>query len=195
MKRGDFRMSGGHGHLDASNKKIALLIAVLALALSLAETFAKSSQTGAISNNVEASNLWAFFQAKTIRMTVVRTAVEEVELGLPAVTDAASRSTVEKRLDGWKKTAARYDSEPETGEGRKELMARALAAEKKRDRSLEKYHHFEVSSAAFQIAIVLASATVITGFAFLTWMAIGLGAIGAFFFGVGALAPSAIHLL
>lgn len=187
-------MSGGHGHLDASNKKVALLIAVFALALSLAETFAKSSQTGAISYNVEASNLWSFFQAKTIRMTVVRTAVEEVELGLAAVTDAAARSAVEKRLDGWKKTAARYDSEPETGEGRKELMARALAAEKKRGRSLEQYHHFEVSSAAFQIAIVLASATVITGFAFLTWMAGGLGLIGAFFFGVGALAPSAIHL-
>ena len=114
---------------------------------------------------------------------LAQNAPERVDLG-----------AVEKRLDGWKKTAARYDSEPETGEGRKELMARALVAEKKRDRSLEQYHHFEVSSAAFQIAIVLASATVITGFAFLTWMAAGLGLIGAFFFGVGALAPSAIHL-
>ena len=58
--------------------------------------------------------------------------------------------------------AARYDSEPETGEGRKELMSRAIAAEADRDRRLGAYHLFEFSSAAFQIAIVLASASVIT---------------------------------
>ena len=66
----------GHGHIDPSNKKIALLIAILALILAFSETLAKSSQTTALSYNIEASNLWSFFQAKTIRMTTVRTAVE-----------------------------------------------------------------------------------------------------------------------
>src|SRR4051794_28980426 len=71
-------MSGahGHGHADGDNKKIALLISVLALFLALAETMAKGAQTNALSYNVEASNLWAFFQAKTVRQTVVRTAGE-----------------------------------------------------------------------------------------------------------------------
>ncbi len=59
-------MSGGHGHgaVEGSNKAIALLISVLALFLAFAETLGKSAQTDAISQNVEASNLWAFFQAK-----------------------------------------------------------------------------------------------------------------------------------
>src|SRR5215217_6837967 len=59
-------MSGahGHGHVEGENKKIALLIAVLALFLALAETMAKGAQTSGLSYNVEASNLWAFFQAK-----------------------------------------------------------------------------------------------------------------------------------
>jgi hypothetical protein len=64
-------MSGahGHGHVEG-NKKIALLISVLALFLALVETMAKGAQTNALSYNIEASNLWSFFQAKTIRQTV-----------------------------------------------------------------------------------------------------------------------------
>src|SRR3954471_22665608 len=69
---------------------------------------------------------------------------------------------VVKRTDTWAKTVARWESEPEAGEGRKELIARAKAVEEKHDTATAKHHHYEVSSAAFQIAIVLASATVIT---------------------------------
>ena len=51
----------------AANRKIALLISVIALFLALAEMFGKSSQTEGISLNIKASDTWNFFQAKTIR--------------------------------------------------------------------------------------------------------------------------------
>ena len=60
-------MSDGHGHVDGSNKKIALLVAVLAAALAICEMGAKSSQTQALTTHIEASNFWQFFQARTIR--------------------------------------------------------------------------------------------------------------------------------
>jgi hypothetical protein len=190
---GEF-MSGAHTHIEGSNKNIALLIAVLALFLALAETLAKGAQTDALSYNVEASNLWAFFQAKTIRQTVVRTAGEQLDLERARNPEAAAADAVAKRADAWAKTIARWESEPETGEGRKELTARAKAAETKRDTALARYHHYEISSAAFQIAIVLASATVITGAVVLTWLSIGLGLIGLVFTGIGLMAPHAVHL-
>ena len=71
-------------HASGSNKKIALLIAVIALFLALSETLGKGAQTESISKNVEASNLWAFFQAKSIRRTVVQTAAEQAKLSLGA---------------------------------------------------------------------------------------------------------------
>src|SRR5919205_1831508 len=175
-----------HAHLDPSNKKVALLIAVLALLLALSETFGQSAQTDALSKNIEASNLWSFFQAKTIRLTTVRTAAEEAELQLASAT-GDTKAAIAKRVDEWRKTAARYESEPETQEGRKELAARAKAAEAKRDRSLAQYHHFETASAALQIAIVLASAEVITGVTALVWAAGGLGLIGLVFTLIGFL--------
>jgi hypothetical protein len=192
-------MSGAHGHghieVEGNNKRIALLISVLALFLALVETMAKGAQTDALSYNIEASNLWSFFQAKTIRQTVVRTAGEMVDLNRAPQVDPEATDAVAKRTDTWAKTVARWESEPETGEGRKELIARAKAAEEKRDTATAKHHHYEISSAAFQIAIVLASATVITGAIALTWLSIGLGVVGLIFAGIGLLAPHAVHLL
>jgi hypothetical protein len=194
-------MSEAHEHAEhvehaaLSNKKVAMLIAVLALFLAFSETLGKSAQTEAISANVESSNLWAFFQAKTIRMTQVRTAAEELTLTADAATDPATKAAMAKQIDAWKKTAARYDTEPETNEGRKELSARAKHAEEERDLAMARYHHYELASAAFQIGIVLASGTVITGMVALAWLAGLLGLIGIGFTAIGLYAPFAVHLL
>jgi len=182
-------MSAGHGHVDAhgGNKRVALLISVLALVLAFAETLGKAAQTTATAANIEASNLWAFFQAKTIRQTTLRTAAEQVEA---ANAGEAAKTQVAK----WKETAERYQTEPETGEGRKELAARAKAAEQKRDRSMSAYHHYEVASAAVQIAIVLASASIITTMPVLVWLAGALGLAGIAFCVIGFWFPAAVHL-
>src|SRR5262245_53539864 len=144
------------GHAAGHNKQIALLIAVLALFLAFSETLGKSAQTEGIGYNVEASNLWAFFQAKTIRRTLVEASAEGLKLSADATTDAAVKAAMAKQIDDWRKAGARYRSEPETREGSVELAARAKEAEKKRDTSLARYHHYEFASAAFQIGIVLA---------------------------------------
>jgi len=196
----EHRMEHEHGHgeqhgIEGRNKKIALLIAVLALFLSFSETLGKSAQTEAISANVEASNLWAFFQAKTIRRTLVETAAQAMAIEASTSTDEASKAPRAKQVDAWQKTAARYRSEPETREGSVELAERAKEAEHKRDTSLAKYHHYEVASAAFQIGIVLASAAVITGMIALTWIAGALGLAGLVFMGIALFAPHAVHLM
>jgi hypothetical protein len=181
-------------HISASNKKIALLISVLALFLAFSETLGKAAQTDAISLNVEASNLWAFFQAKTIRMTAVRTAAEGLEIDRNAATDPGLKDAMTRRIEGWQQTARRYDDEPETQEGRKQLAERAKQAEKKRDINMAKYHHYEIASAAFQIGIVLASAAVITSMIVLAYIAGAIGVVGLAFMGIGLLAPTAVHL-
>jgi hypothetical protein len=181
-----------HGHGSSANKKIALLIAVLALFLAFSETLGKSAQTNAISKNVEASNLWAFFQAKSIRRTVVQTAAEEMKIYGTILPDA-QKAAAAKQQDDWQKTAARYRSEPETGEGTEQLASRAKHAGEERDHSLAKYHNFELASAAFQVAIVLASATIITGMMVLAWLAGVLGLGGLALMTIGVAAPHLIH--
>src|SRR5205809_3374026 len=129
-------MSAGHGPSEhGGNKGVALLISVLALVLAFSETLGKGAQTSALAHNIEASNLWAFFQAKTIRQTVLRTAAEQT-----AVSNSSESS--KKQVETWRKTADRYQSEPETGEGREQLAARAKEAEKRRETAASAYHNF-----------------------------------------------------
>jgi hypothetical protein len=182
-------------HASGSNKKIALLIAVIALFLALSETLGKGAQTESISKNVESSNLWAFFQAKSIRRTVVQATSDQARLSLGLMGDAAAKEALSKQIEEWKKTAERYRSEPSTGEGQDQLAERAKHAEEERDLAMAKYHHFEVASAAFQIGIVLASATIITGMIVLAWVSGFLALTGIAFTAIGLFAPHAIHLM
>jgi ABC-type nickel/cobalt efflux system permease component RcnA len=189
---------GGHGGHDSQNKKIALVIAVLALFLAFSETLGKSAQTSALNFQIEASNLWNFFQAKNIRRTTTLVAAESAKIDAGTTSDEARKAALAKQIDDWNKTAARYRSEPEAGggkgEGTVELARRAKEMENERDTALNKYHSFEFASAALQIGIVLCSAAVITSMLVLVWIAGGLGVLGLAFMAMGLFFPH-VHLL
>lgn len=182
-------------HATHSNRNIALLIAIIALFLALSEMLGKGAQTEAIAKNVEASNLWAFFQAKSIRRTQIQTAAEQGRLTFAATSDEAAKAALAKQIETWEKTAARYRSEPETGEGTEQLAKRAKEAEHARDEATDKYHHYEYASAMFQIAIVLASATIITGMIWLAWASGLLMLAGIVMTWAGLFWPHLLHAL
>ena len=104
-----------HGHgggrkktlIDSLNKKIALLISVLALFLAFAETLGKSSQTEGISLNIRASDTWNFFQAKTIRQTTLRTAAEALAVEVATRPDDAYKAAMTKQVEAWNATVKR----------------------------------------------------------------------------------------
>jgi len=177
------------------SKKIALLISVLALFLAFSETLGKSSQTAAITYNVATNDLWAFYQAKHIRGTILRTAAEQLQVTADAATAPDVKAKIGKIIDGWRKTADRYDDDPQQKEGRKQLAERAKEAEHKRELTLARYHQYEFASAAFQIGIVLASAEVITNIVALGWLSGLVGVFGLGFMALGLWAPHALDFL
>src|SRR6476469_9571493 len=80
------------------NKKIALIISVLALFLAFSETFGKSAQTAALNFQIEASNLWNFFQAKNIRRTAILVASESAKIDLALASDDARKAALTKQI-------------------------------------------------------------------------------------------------
>jgi hypothetical protein len=189
---------GAHGGDNADkslsqNRKIALLIAVIALFLAVCETMGKSAQTLGIELNIKASDSWNFFQAKTVRQTSLRTAAEAMTLQLPTAPNEQARAAMAAQIDKWKATVTRYDSDPKEQDGRKELRALAEKYEHERDVAMARYHNYEFGSAAFQIGIVLASAAVITGTMALAFGSIGLGIVGLGFMALGLFAPHVPH--
>lgn len=182
----------GTESISSGNKRIALLIAVLALMLAFSEIGGKNAEQESIAKNIEASNLWSFFQAKTIRGTTLRTAAEAMETDLAGVAEPAARERMQKRIDGWRQVIARYESEPETGEGRKELLARAKAAEAQRDIAAARDDKYDIVSGLLQIAIVISSAAIITGVTLLAFTGAGLGILGFGLMLVAQFAPTAL---
>ena len=132
---------------------------------------------------------FAVIEAEAARQT----AAEQARLGV-TIPDDATKAAVQKQIDDWQKTAARYRSEPETGEGTEQLSERAKHADEERDLATAKYHHFELASAAFQIAIVLASATIITGMIALAWISGLLTLAGIGFVTLGVFVPHLLNL-
>ena len=155
----------GDGSSKQRERLIAVYIAILAVALSICSVGGGNATKDATARNIEASNAWAFFQAKNIRRNDVRIEISDLELRLatePTLSDAA-KTAIEDKLKQYREQEARLTSEPETGEGVKELMAKGKALETQRDRAMRKDPYFDYGQALLQIAIVLASVAIITG--------------------------------
>ena len=148
-------------HEGGHNKQIALIISVLALFLAFSETFGKSSQTAALNFQIEASNLWNFFQAKNIRRTaiIVATRGGQDRIRRPRrMPRKAAIAEADRRMEQDRGAlSVRAGGRRRQGRGHASSYARRAAEmEKERDLQLNKYHNFEFASAAFQIGIVLA---------------------------------------
>jgi len=182
-------------HAEFFNKRIALIIAILALFLSFSETLGKGAQTEATAKNIQAADLWAFYQAKDIRRTVVTALADQTGLLAASQTDPTAKAAFDKQIETWRQAAEHYESDPKAGNGRKELEEKAKDAEAERDLSMAKYHHYELASAAFQVGIVLASAGVITGMVVLAWFAGALGLLGVALTFLGIYAPHAVPFI
>jgi hypothetical protein len=125
----------------------------------------------------------------------VNAAADQTALLVAGIAEPTAKDAAEKQIEAWRKTAARYESDPKTGEGRKELAERARTLEEERDLAMARYHHYELASAAFQVGIVLASAAVITEMMALAWFSGVLGLAGLALLGFGLFAPHAVLFL
>jgi len=158
----------------------ALLVSILAMVLALNNLGGSNTGKEATMNNILASNTYSFFQAKSIRQTEYKLAADRIEMQL--ITDKPSGSAkelLENKLADYKKTIQRYDSDPETGEGRKELLVKAKQLEDARDLSLRKDPWFDYAEGLLQLAIVLTSVAIITGRRAMFNMALLLGFVGS----------------
>jgi len=128
--------------------------------------------------NIEASNTWAFFQAKNIRRNATNLAADQLDLFRAALTDmpAPARTAFDDKIKSYRDTVQRLATEKK--EGLDELSARAKALEAERDIALRKDPYFDWSQAFLQIAIVLASVYLIIGNLSLLGLSAGLSTLG-----------------
>jgi Domain of unknown function (DUF4337) len=159
--------SESHAHAAATHdwfrRITAIYVGVTAMLLAIATLGGAEATKDMLNSNIHASDTYAFYQAKNIRQTLYQTSAAELEL---LAAGAASLSETDKTkaaelIKRYRDNVARYESEPDTKEGKKELMARAKEWDAKRDHAAAKIPNFEYAEAAFQIGIVLGSVAIV----------------------------------
>jgi len=175
------------------DKRVALLIAILALFLALSEAGGKNAEHRSTEKNIEASDDYNFYQAKKIRTTLLEAAVQRAETDRAAAADPKVQEVLEKQIAAWKATTTRLETEKP--DGMEAIQERAKQAVEERELANHRLEHYEYASGLLQIAIVLASAAIITGISLLAFGAIGLGVIGAALMALGYFAPTLLPFL
>lgn len=173
---------------DKFRDRAAMLIALFAMLLAVGSLGGGNVAEDMIHNNIKASDTWAFYQAKNVRQTQYRIAVDQMQAQLAADAGLSPqvRADMQATVDDYKATIARYDDEPDPaapadtlrGEGKKQLSAQARSYEVLRERAGAQDSNFDYSEVAFQLAIVLGSVAILALSPKVLYLSIGLGVIG-----------------
>ncbi len=162
------------------DKWVAIYISVLAVLLAIAATGSNDAMKGAQQAGFQVNDQYAYYQAKTIRQSQIKLAADQLRLKMAETPNLESlpepaRNLLQTNKSEYDKEIARLESNGRNG--KKELLAKAESCENDRNRSLAQHPYYDYSMAMMQIAIVLASASIITG---ATLLLAGSGLVGLF---------------
>ena len=164
---------------NAFKHKAAITIAIFSLILAITSLGGSNSTKDMLNSNIETSNLWNFYQAKNSRQTETRLAKDNLEIRLLTASDQKERDLLQSTIKKYEEAIKRYESEPATGEGKTELVARAKKAEAQRDQALRQDPYFDLAGALLQIAIVLCSVSILSTSLMIYRISVALAGIGA----------------
>jgi len=160
-------------------RRAAVCIGVLAMLLAISGLGGGNATKEMLNANIQASDTFAFYQAKNIRQTSTQLAADSLATVLLTQPDLSqdARAQIQARIDAYNATVARYESDPATGEGKQELLQTAQTYVDRREHASRQDPNFDYAQALFQIAIVLGSVSIVAGSRHLLLLALGLGAV------------------
>jgi hypothetical protein len=149
---------------DATFRKFTgIYLGIVAMLLAITALGGSNATKTMLNANIQASDTYGYYQAKNLRQTVYQLTAEQLDselLALPNMPEAA-RAKIEDRIKRYRERVDRYESDPSTGDGKKELLAKAKEFEVRRDHAAERDPNFDFAEALFQIAIVLGSVSIV----------------------------------
>ena len=131
----------------AIKDKAGLVIVIMALFMGITTYFANSYSGAVLKNMLKATDTYAFYQSKSIKQSIAEGQLQDAR--------------DPKRIRELAAKIERYESDPVKGEGKRELLEKAQAYEAARDDASRHSPWLTFASMAFQLAIVLLSASIL----------------------------------
>jgi hypothetical protein len=159
-----------------SNKlksKAALIISIFAAMYSFDAYIGNTLSSRILNETIHLNDVYSFYQAKSIKQSLYQMAADDVEMVLEDKALAEpDRQQLTDRLNKYKASIARYESDPASGEGKKELLVSAKQIEADRDRAKKQAPWIGVAGSVMQISIVLVTASILSAGMFMFWAGI-----------------------
>lgn len=155
---------------DPFEKRVAVTIAVLAVVLAVVGNKGDNAKTDAIIKTNEAANQWAFFQAKGIKGSIA--SAEEDILTLLAPSQGAP-AEIWKKVESLRSKTEEYKSEQAA------IKAHAEAAQEDAELGSKINDRCDQASLALQIAIVIASVSILASSRAFWILSVVLGVVGS----------------
>ncbi len=141
------------------NRRIALITAVYAVVLAIASLGGNHAMKEMLLAQQQASDQWAYYQAKSIREHLYKTQKVLLENELDLLSQTASPESAEKVKASIEALAG---GESKFVSDKKEIEQEARKLEKERDTYRSQDPYFEYAEVLLQIAIVMASVSIIS---------------------------------
>lgn len=157
---------------------LALTTVIFAVCATLSTLKGGGFSTRAVMSQSQASDQWAYYQAKSIKGYVYELQREKFELDLKA-NKGLSRplaADYEKRIGAYKEKIERYEKEKE------EIKKKAEDLEKRRDDSQQHSGAFGLAAMFLQIAILLSSIAALMKQKLFWFIGMGAGCFGLLYF-------------
>jgi len=148
--------------------KAGWVITVLAALLAVNAYIASGYSGKVLTNTIAANNMYSFYQAKSIKQTLAEQSLD----------DAIARKEKVK-AERLQAKIARYESDPDTGEGKKELLEKARKLEADRDAARQHGPWLTFSGTGFQLAIVLLTASILAVSMPMFWSSLAVGGVAS----------------
>jgi Domain of unknown function (DUF4337) len=140
---------GSRSEREAKIKdKAGMVINVFALCLAVNAWYGGKLGSTVLNNTIKANDTYSFYQAKSIKQSLAEQNLYE-----------AQHNGDKARVEEMKAKIDRYENEPK--EGKKDLMIKAKALEAERDDAKQRSPWIGYASTAYQLAIVLLSASIL----------------------------------
>jgi hypothetical protein len=135
-------------------RRVALTTAIFAVLLAITSLGGNNATKEMMLSQQQSSDNWAYYQSKAMREHIYRTGALRLEADL-SVMKASDRKVYEKLLATFRDEEGRYNSE------KKKIEDDAKKLEEMRDKSMTKDPYFDYAEVLLQIAIVLASISIL----------------------------------
>jgi len=157
---------GSRSEREAKIKdKAGMVINVFALCLAVNAWYGGKLGSTVLNNTIKANDTYSFYQAKSIKQSLAEQNLYE-----------AQHNGDKKRVEEMKAKIDRYENEPK--EGKKDLMAKAKALEAERDDAKMRSPWIGYASTAYQMAIVVLSASILAVSMYLFWASFAVAGFG-----------------